>query len=145
MLGKNSRGDSKIETVIGQTSFLEGTVSSENSLRIDGKIEGKINGNQDIIIGESGYVKGTIKGENLIIAGILEGTADINGTLSIKKSATILGDIVVGAIDIEEGGKFLGSCKMKNEPKLLESSRIFEEKKKREPTEDSDSGQKNTD
>ncbi|MBN1620123.1 polymer-forming cytoskeletal protein [candidate division WOR-3 bacterium] len=131
MMGKNSKGEGKIESIIGQTTFLEGTVTSENSMRIDGKIEGTINGHQDIIVGESGYIKGIVKGENLIIAGTLEGQADIAGTLFIKKTATILGDVSVGKIDIEEGGRFLGTCKMKNEPKLLESSKKFEEEKEK--------------
>ncbi|MBN2364046.1 polymer-forming cytoskeletal protein [candidate division WOR-3 bacterium] len=138
MLGKNSKGEGKIESIVGQTTFFEGTVSSENSIRVDGKIEGTVNGHQDVIIGETGYVKGTVKGENLIIAGTLEGGADINGTLFIKKTATILGDVTVGMIDIEEGGKFLGNCKMKNELKLLESSKKIEQDRNRENPEETE-------
>lgn len=115
MFKKNSANHSKIETIIGVETLVKGTINSNNSLRIDGKVEGEIFSEGEIVISESGRINGNIKGYNVTIAGYMNGNIDINGTLKLTQASTVEGEVIVGSIDIENGAKFKGLCTMKQD------------------------------
>jgi len=92
---------------------IEGTVTSENDIRIDGIIEGTLTCKAKVIIGPTGVVKGDVKCENAVIEGRLEGNLSVAQLLSVKESAQVHGDVVTNKLSVQPGAMFnVTSCRM---------------------------------
>jgi cytoskeletal protein CcmA (bactofilin family) len=100
-----------ITTLIGYGCEFEGNMSTSSSTRIDGKLKGRITGENSIVVGEDGLVLGEIKASETVVYGKVEGTIETN-SLEIKKSGIVLGDIFVESLIVEDGGIFNGRCTM---------------------------------
>jgi len=106
------RGDrDKMETVIGEGSFLDGVLSSERTIRIDGRIEGKVDSEGDVIVGPTGVIEADINGVNITVGGKVTGNVTAQDRLEMKTGAEVYGDVIYTTIVIEEGVTFEGRCR----------------------------------
>ncbi len=110
---KSEAFSEQVETLIGHTTTLKGSLTSSGALRIDGKFEGDIATTADLIVGEAGQVKATISAKNAMIAGAVIGNMDVNDKLELLPSAKVTGDLKVGTLIIGEGAVFKGNCEMR--------------------------------
>lgn len=110
-----------IESLISQGVEIKGEINSPGSIRIDGRVEGKLFIKGDLIVGEKGYIKGEVNADNLILAGKIEGNIDAKGRFEIKSTGTMSGDASCSIISIEEGAYLDGTSRMnKNKEKTIE-------------------------
>lgn len=100
-----------ITTLIGTGCEFEGNMSTSTSTRIDGKLNGKITGENTIIIGENGLVLGEIKSADTVVYGRVEGVIETH-SLEIKRSGIVLGDVFIESLIVEDGGIYNGRCTM---------------------------------
>ena len=108
--------------VIAKNSTFVGEITSDGDFRIDGILEGTLKTKGKVIIGVDGFIKGTIEATNAEIEGKFSGQLSIANILTIKVTANISGDIVVGKLSIEPGATFNASCAMKGALKELNKS-----------------------
>lgn len=109
---KTSKSDAgHITTLIGAGCEFEGNMTTTTSTRIDGKLNGKIAGNNTIIVGEDGIVVGEIKAADTVVYGRVEGVIESH-SLEIKRSGNVLGDVFIESLIVEDGGVFNGRCTM---------------------------------
>lgn len=108
--------------VIAKNSTFVGEISSDGDFRVDGILEGTLKTKGKVIIGVDGFIKGTIEATNAEIEGKFSGQLSIANILTIKATANISGDIVVGKLSIEPGATFNASCAMKGALKELNKS-----------------------
>ena len=109
---KKTTETSSVDTIIGSSASIEGNISLENSIRIDGKLIGDINCKSSVSVGEKGYVKGDIFAENVSVSGIVEGCIKCSGLLEISAGGKLIGDVDVSSISIGDGAIFRGNCCM---------------------------------
>ena len=109
-----------IETVIGQNTSIRGDVNGSGNIRVDGRIEGGISIDGNVVVGEHGVVQGDIKARNLIISGKVTGNADIEASLCIYATGQLIGDIQVSSFKVEDGGVFKGHSEMS--PKVSDAA-----------------------
>lgn len=102
---------------INEGTHLKGDINSTGFFRIDGKVEGSISNPSKIVLGKSGSIVGKLTCENADIEGRFEGILDVSGTLTLKASAHIEGEVVVGKLAVEPGATFNASCAMKGSSK----------------------------
>ncbi len=102
-----------INTVIDEGLLVKGNISGDGAIRVDGKVEGNIDLTKGIILGEKSKINGTIKSDIIIVHGTLQGNLSCR-QLYIKSTGVIEGDIEVVAFEVELGGKYNGTLKMKN-------------------------------
>lgn len=121
MRKKRNTSFQDIESVISTGVEIKGEINSKGSLRIDGKVEGKLDILGDIVLGEKGYINGEIKTENIILAGKIEGNVYAKNRLEIAASGTLYGDITCNTLVVEEGGILEGKTKM---TKINEKSEV---------------------
>ena len=116
MFGKNNstNGASRMETVIGADTVIQGTVSSKGSIRVDGKIEGGITEADSVVIGETGDVQGDVTARVVVIGGKVIGNISA-ANIEILTQAAIHGDIKTAALAISDGASFEGNCTMTKE------------------------------
>ena len=112
-----------LEPGMGQNRINEGTkivgdITSKGFFRIDGTIDGNVNTPSKIVIGKTGVINGTLICENADIEGRIEGNLDVSGTLSLKSTAHIKGEVVAGKLAVEPGATFNATCLMKGSQKV---------------------------
>ncbi|WP_347373652.1 polymer-forming cytoskeletal protein [Aequorivita sp. Q41] len=99
---------------INEGTKLKGDVSSTGFFRIDGTIEGNVKTPSKVVLGKSGVIIGTLTCENADIEGRFEGTLQVSGTLSLRATAVIDGDVTVGKLAVEPGATLNASCVMQS-------------------------------
>ena len=105
--------------VVAKNTAIIGDITSEGDFRIDGTLEGNIKTKGRVIIGAEGSVKGKIDAVNSDIEGKFSGDLLVQETLTIKATANISGDVVIGKLSVEPGATFNASCSMKGAIKEL--------------------------
>ncbi len=105
-LGKTNR--------IAEETIVNGNISSKTDFRIDGQVVGNIFSEGKLVIGANGAVQGDIKCKNIDIEGKFLGKLEAQEMLSLKATAHIKGEVVVGKLAVEPGARFEASCIMKN-------------------------------
>lgn len=98
--------------LVGLGTEINGDITSNGDLRIDGTLIGNLTVKGKVVVGETGKIKGEISCKNSDISGTVEGKVTVQELLSIKSSAKINGDLYVGKLAIEPGSKFTGYCDM---------------------------------
>ena len=102
----------KVDTIIGKSVQISGSIRAEGILRIEGKVEGEIQSSGDVIITESGVVKSDMKARNAVIAGTYNGNLALEGKLEIRATGKVEGDVKVDGFVVEDGRAFDGKCEM---------------------------------
>lgn len=131
MFSDNKKVRGQVETVsqqniIAQSTKITGDIISEGAFRIDGEIEGNIKTPGKVVVGKSGFVNGTLEGTNADFEGKFSGKLILSGTLTLKSSAVIEGEVVVGKLAVEPGATFNATCSMKGSVKELKGERKAE-------------------
>jgi cytoskeletal protein CcmA (bactofilin family) len=106
-------GLDRVETVIGRGASLNGSFTGTGTLRVDGRVEGQVVHRGDIVVGEAGLVEANIQARNITVAGEIRGSVEAEGKLELTATGKLTGDVKVGALIINEGAFFHGSCAMK--------------------------------
>lgn len=103
---------SKSVNMLGVGSKVEGNLSVEGDIRIDGNVLGNVSSLSKVAIGENGVIKGDINCQNASIEGRVIGKLIIKEVLFLNKTAKIDGDIFAKKLIVEEGAVFNGVCNM---------------------------------
>ena len=124
MFSDNKKGRAPLDGTKQQNRIAQGTkivgdFASEGGFRIDGEIEGTIKTPGKVVVGKSGKIKGTLEGTNADFEGHFSGKLILSGTLTLKASAVIDGEVVVSKLAVEPGATFNASCSMKGGVKEL--------------------------
>lgn len=119
MLGKTKNTASattdtpgKISTIIGPGTVFDGNLTSSETIRIDGTINGNCNCQQKLIVGTDGTIKGNIDSQSLMVSGKIDGDVFVQGKLELLSTGNIHGNITTKSLIVDEGGCFDGKCIM---------------------------------
>ncbi len=107
------------QNIISQGTKMVGDLSSEGDFRIDGIIEGNIKTSGKVVVGKSGFVKGNLNGTDAYFEGKFSGKLELSGTLTLKNSAFIEGEVIAGKLAVEPGATFNVTCVMKGTVKEI--------------------------
>jgi cytoskeletal protein CcmA (bactofilin family) len=102
----------RFDTLIGKTSEIYGRMVVGESLRIDGKVVGNIESEENtkvtVAIGEDGVVVGDIFAYRVMVAGKVEGNIYAVERVEFHQTAQVRGDVTYGTIGIEHGARVIG-------------------------------------
>jgi len=104
-------------TMLGESTVFEGTLIVPHSLRIDGRVKGKIDVGEVLTVGPSGIIEADIKAKSAIIGGKVTGNVLVEDRVELENKASIIGDIRTRDLVINEGAVFQGNCSMDTEGK----------------------------
>jgi cytoskeletal protein CcmA (bactofilin family) len=97
-------------------SFFHGELVFEETFRIDGRFEGKVQSGAELILGDSAEVVGEIDVARLSVNGSLKGTVRARERVELHAQARVAADLTTPVLKIEEGAIFEGTCKMGDRP-----------------------------
>lgn len=107
----------KVDTLIGPSASLQGDITSEGDVRVDGNFNGNILCKREVIIGETAVMTGNITADTVIIFGKVKGNIKSSGLLEIMSTGKLYGDIDVKSVAIKEGAVFKGKSIMNSDEK----------------------------
>ena len=100
-----------IHTLLGKGTLWKGEIQAgQNSLRIEGTVEGTITSDGEVTIAPTGEVRGTINAKHLIVTGRVNGIFKIVECLEIHGTGYVEGEVEVGSLVVDEGGTLQGNC-----------------------------------
>jgi cytoskeletal protein CcmA (bactofilin family) len=97
---------------LGGGTVVEGTIRSNNSVRVDGKIKGKLICKNTLTIGVNGEIEGDIEAKNAIIGGKIKGKIKVAEKLVLEAKSILIGDLKASKLLIDEGAVFEGTSDM---------------------------------
>ena len=95
-------------TCIDATSELKGTLRCRETLRIDGRIEGELHCEKNVIVGQGASIRAAIDAAEVTIAGEVKGDITASRKITLEATARVIGDLCTPGIVIEEGAKLEG-------------------------------------
>jgi len=117
MLGKKNKQANydRPTTVIGRDTSIEtGTLESEKSVQVNGRIMGNIDVKESLVVGEEGYVEGEIRARFVLVAGKVVGNIQVSQQIHLTETARVIGDIECESIIIDDGAKIEGNFSMQS-------------------------------
>lgn len=105
--------ESASRAVIGASLELQGELSGNEDLLIEGRVQGRIQLAQHAVaVGAKGRVSATVHARVLSIEGEVDGNLVAEELIVLKKSARVRGDLVAPRVVIEDGARFKGTIDM---------------------------------
>ncbi len=116
MFNKNKEAEAnaalRVMNQFGQGTVLNGDITTEGDIRIDGKVNGSVTSKAKTVVGATGIIEGNINCQNAYIDGRVNGSMEVSELLILSKTALVMGDIKIKKLVVEEGAKFNGRCSM---------------------------------
>ena len=108
---------------IGQSVQIEGELTGQEDLIIDGKIDGKIvlDGHH-LTVGPNGRIHAEVHAKSVQVNGEVSGNILADDKVEITPSGSVLGDITAPRVALADGSSFKGSIDMGNKARHLSTS-----------------------
>lgn len=91
---------------------IEGNITANSDMRIDGELFGNLVCAGKIIIGAEGKIVGDIECQNAVIEGVFQGKLKCTDLLNIRETAQINGEITTDKLMVQSGAIFNVVCNM---------------------------------
>jgi cytoskeletal protein CcmA (bactofilin family) len=106
------KGNGELNGFLDRGSSFKGEMEFEDTMRIDGKFNGKIVSKNELIVGESAHIEGDLHVGRVAISGTVIGKIVAEQRVEIHRNGKVYSDIETPALVIEEGAIFQGNCVM---------------------------------
>lgn len=108
---------------IGQSVQIEGELTGQEDLVIDGKIDGKIvlDGHH-LTVGPNGRIHAEVHAKSVQVNGEVAGNIVADDKVEISSSGSVLGDITAPRVALADGSSFKGSIDMGGKQKPMSAS-----------------------
>jgi len=130
----------QVGTIIGPGAILDGPLTTKDSTRIDGTVNGNVTISGALIVGQEGKITGTVSAMNAYVAGEITGNISApQGKVEISDTGKVIGDVTCKGIIIDENAVFHGNCEMTSIDKssaAIAKERAVADKSSEETTEE---------
>jgi cytoskeletal protein CcmA (bactofilin family) len=99
---------------LGAGSQVVGSIVFHGPAVLGGELEGEVHAESRLEVGESAVVKAHIEGVDVIVRGTVHGDITATSKLQLFRSGKIVGNVTCGALLVEDGAVFEGTCRMLN-------------------------------
>ena len=97
---------------IGPNVTIEGTITGNEPLVVEGTVRGNINLSADLRVGTKARVEATVHARNVTVEGKLTGDVSADDRIELVASASVDGNIKAPKVIVAEGAKFRGNVDM---------------------------------
>lgn len=102
----------EIKAFLGEGTEFKGVLSFQGTVRIDGRLEGEVVGDELLIVGEDGVVRAEVEVGSLVSSGRIEGNIRARKRVELLASSTVIGTISTPCLVVMEGATLNGTCDM---------------------------------
>ena len=112
MFGRDSRRNSRIDILIGNTARIQGDIDYSGGLHLDGRVSGNVRaegeGTSTLSVSETGYIEGSVQVAQVLLDGTVRGDIRARERLVLGPNAKVEGDVHYGVIETSLGAQILG-------------------------------------
>ncbi|HEV8247077.1 MAG TPA: polymer-forming cytoskeletal protein, partial [Polyangiaceae bacterium] len=90
-------------TVIGEGLTIEGDVTAEEEVVVNGNLRGKLTTTDAVSVGSSGLVEADITGNSLSVAGQVTGDVTASERVDLQAGGRLIGDVKASRLTIADG------------------------------------------
>lgn len=109
---KSNKPQSRIDSLIGVGTKVEGNIEFGGGLRVDGRIKGNVSATDEqhstLVLSEQGSIEGNISVSHLVINGTVAGSLFSSEFLELQSNARVTGDVQYNTIEIHLGAVIEG-------------------------------------
>jgi len=107
------------QATIGRSLIIKGEVKGDESIYIDGQIEGTISfAEHRVTVGRNGKVNANITAREVVVMGTVKGNIQCTDRVDIRAEGLLTGDVTTQRISVEDGAVLRGSVQIRTaEPK----------------------------
>jgi cytoskeletal protein CcmA (bactofilin family) len=98
--------------VLGPRDSLVGTLTVDGDVRIEGTLDGEVSATGELSIHSTGTARARITARDIVVSGIVEGTAVARELVALGEGASFAGDIHAGRLRVDEGATLNASITM---------------------------------
>ncbi|MFQ5960407.1 MAG: polymer-forming cytoskeletal protein [Candidatus Methylomirabilales bacterium] len=109
---KDGREIGEIKAFLGEGTEFKGVLSFQGTVRVDGRLEGEVLGDDLLIVGEAGVLRAKVEVGSLVSNGRIEGDIRAKKRVELMASSTIVGKISAPCLVVMEGATLNGTCDM---------------------------------
>ena len=119
------------QATIGRTVVIKGEVSGNESLYIDGRVEGSVTfKDHRVTVGRNGVVQANISAREVVIMGKVSGNVECSDRVDIRAEGSVHGDISTTRISVEDGASLKGGIQVRSDGKAQNQSQSKQEQPK---------------
>ena len=111
-------------SLVSRPVVVEGEISGEENLHVDGRVKGIIRLAGDLFVGASGVVEAEIDARNVVIQGAVTGKVLARRQLEVQPSGRFNGEATAASYEIRQGAVFEGISRMLGSKSPPEKSAI---------------------
>jgi cytoskeletal protein CcmA (bactofilin family) len=104
--------EDRVRSALGPGTVIQGKLSFDAPVSIDGKLSGEISSSKTLIVGKSGIIDAQVEVATLIIRGTVKGTIKATERIEIRDGGQLIGDIITPSLIMDDGCIFNGTCHM---------------------------------
>src|ERR1700674_4382515 len=108
----DSKRDGIHRFTMGPNDILEGKLTYDGHVHVDGRAEGEVRVTGNIEVATGAKVKALLEATNVTVKGEVEGTLNARDKLILGKNARLSGDVTVRRLQIEDGASLNGHVRM---------------------------------
>jgi cytoskeletal protein CcmA (bactofilin family) len=112
MFKRGNGAGSPMDTFIGPHTVFEGSIQTDHSITVDGRVIGAVESQGEVVVSGGGRVEADIRAGSVMVAGRVTGNILARRRLEITETGRVEGDIEAAAVKVAEGGKVEGVIKM---------------------------------
>ena len=107
MFRKPRKKPQQIGTLIGAQVRINGDITFEGGLHLDGRVEGSIvavgEDESSLIVGQTGVVEGSVRCGGALVNGTVMGDVEVSGRVELGPTARVTGNVVYGLVEMASG------------------------------------------
>ncbi|GAA4494905.1 bactofilin family protein [Gluconacetobacter tumulicola] len=98
--------------VVGRGISVQGSIQDAERLVVEGTVESTMITAHELQVAHGGMFRGEIEVEDADLAGTIDGTLTVRGSLTIRSSGRLLGKAKCRRLQVEDGGQVSGHLEM---------------------------------
>jgi len=98
--------------VVGRGISVQGTVQDAERLVVEGTVEASKISATELVVSAGGVFRGEVEVEDAELAGTVDGSLIVRGSLTIRASGRLLGKTRCRRLQVEDGGQITGHLEM---------------------------------
>ncbi|MBB2176896.1 polymer-forming cytoskeletal protein [Gluconacetobacter johannae] len=98
--------------VVGRGISVQGTIQDAERLVVEGTVESSMIHATELQVAQGGMFRGEIEVEDADLAGTIDGTLTVRGSLTIRTTGRLIGKAKCRRLQVEDGGQVTGQLEM---------------------------------
>lgn len=99
-------------TTIGQGITIEGEITADEEVVVQGTIRGKLSSQDAVVIDQGAVVEADIAASSVVIGGQVTGNVEAGDRVDLQGGARLIGDVKAARLTIADGASFKGNVDM---------------------------------